>query len=202
MTHALNLKEQRTEAESTLGMADSLDTEELFKSIQDFPSVYRSTEISHHVDLICGHFDRVKAEGPNQPSSRTQFSIVRAKLSVIRRDLWQMVRLLLRSAEANSYALEQDLQILQKASKTLYQTYLLICSDNDDYAFLKYHFEKIETLSECHFGKIEIITEYRLGKIETLSAGSLIAKSLLEPHLRSKAKSASVFCVRGIQLTH
>ena len=188
MTHALNLKEQCTEEESTLGVANSLDTEELFKSIRDFPSVYRSTEISRHVDLICGYFDRVKAD---QPSSRTQFPIVRAKLSVIRRDLWQLVRLLLRSAEANSYALEQDLRVLRKASKTLYQTYFLICSDNDDYAFLEYHFGKIETLSEYH-----------LGKTETLSAGPLAAKSLPELHLRLKAKSASVFCVRGIQLTH
>ena len=71
-----------------------------------------------------------------------------------------------------------------------------------DYAFLKYHFGEIETISEYHFGKIETLTEYYLGKTETLFAGPFTATSLLELYFKSKAKSASVFCVRGIQLTH
>lgn len=135
MTHALNLKDWSMDTESTFGMPKSPDVEEIFKSIRDLPSVYRSTEINRQVGLICGYFDRVSVQGPNQPASST-------KLSVVRRDLWQMVRLLLRSCEAGIYALEPDFQILQKVSRALYQSYRLVCSD----PWLKHHFGEIENI--------------------------------------------------------
>ena len=138
MTQALNLKDWSMDTESTFGMPKSPDAEEIFKSIGDLPSVYRSTEINRQVGLICGYFDRVSVQGSNQPASFT-------KLSVVRQDLWQMVRLLLRSCEASIYALEQDFQTLQKVSRTLCQSYLLVCSDRD-YAWLKHHFGEIENI--------------------------------------------------------
>lgn len=167
MAHALNLKDWSMDTESTFGMPKSPDAEEIFKSIRDLPSVYRSTEINRQVDLICGYFDRVSVQGPNQPASST-------KLFVVRRDLWQMVRLLLRSCEAGIYALEQDFQILQKVSRTLCQSYRLV--SGRDYPWLKHHF----------------------GEIENIHAGPL-TKSI---KLGSDPSGGIVFCVRHLQFAH
>jgi len=179
MTHALNLKDWSMDTESTFNIPKSPDAEEVFKSIQDLPSVYRSTKINHQVDLICGYFDRFKVQGPNQPAGST-------KLSVVRRDLWQMVRLLLRSCEAGIYALEQDFQVLQKVSGTLCQSYLLVCSDRD-FAWLKHHFGEIKNIY--------------LGPLTKISSPKEPSQELcIKP--RSHPSGVTVFCVRHLQLAH
>ena len=139
MKQALNLNGPQSETESAIDLPKLRNETEMLEAIRDLPSIYRATELKSQVDLICLNFKTVKAQIRRLPSSET-------KLSVIRRDLWQMVRLLLRSCESNSYALDQDLQMLRKLSNTLCQNYHL--AFKTDHAWLDDQFKSVDHILE------------------------------------------------------